>query len=269
MAAGLAQPALIERWLDNPEDLRIALAAEVSDTQVVDVELFLTRLRQLAGLITKVRHNPVRAALPLTFRALDASGLESDLFAAYAARFTASVRDGERTRATRQAAFVEFALEWLDAANPLHSLVRDVICHELTVATLLGKDDETRVSPPGVTAELAPATTPELRGDQVIVEMSSLPDEVSGRLALEARDLSEITRGQFTFVYWRPPEERSVRVIEIDPFATFLLDTINGEVSVRGITDGLIGQGVAVTVDVVLSALARLAERGLVQCRTS
>ena len=58
IAAALKRPALLSRWTQQPEQLRVH--------GVTPGSLDLEGLRKFAGMTCKVRHNTLRASLPLS-----------------------------------------------------------------------------------------------------------------------------------------------------------------------------------------------------------
>ena len=76
IAAGLENPALLERWRRQPDLLR----NRGVDPQALDLDA----LWKFAGLSIKIRHNGLRGELPSTFRLLNIAGLEIEVFASYA-----------------------------------------------------------------------------------------------------------------------------------------------------------------------------------------
>jgi hypothetical protein len=106
LAAAMSDPALLESWLSN----RLALRAIRIDERQID----LTGIRNFVGLVTKVRHNDLRTALPVTFRLIDKAGLSIPLFADYAVKAAALRRWGKPTQAQKIEALAEYLKGWLD-----------------------------------------------------------------------------------------------------------------------------------------------------------
>ena len=120
--------ALITRWRQDPSRLL--------NHGVQPGSIDLDRLWKFAGLMAKVRHNPIRGDLPLTFRLLDVTGTDIELFACYAADRAARrcpLAGGADGRARE---LVEFLEHWLDRARREHVLLWDVIRHERAIAQL-------------------------------------------------------------------------------------------------------------------------------------
>src|SRR5580700_3631480 len=86
-----------------------------------------------AGLSEKVRHNPCREDLPLTFRILSLSGLEIDLFRCYAPTSFERRRRGLNVTADRLEGLANFVEQWAPASDPARTLVRDVLRHEHSI----------------------------------------------------------------------------------------------------------------------------------------
>jgi hypothetical protein len=101
IAAGLSDPALLAHWRQTPELLR--------RVGVDPAQLDLDALWKFAGLAEKIRCNPCRGDVPLTFRMLNKTGLEIEVFAGSAGRATELRRAGrngarEKMRALDQKA---------------------------------------------------------------------------------------------------------------------------------------------------------------------
>src|ERR1051325_1267801 len=126
IAAGLKEPGLLARWKQEPETLRECGV----DPDAIDLEA----LWKFAGLTTKVKHNGLRADLPLTFRLLNIAGLEIEIFGAYAA-FHAGKSFGPtvQERIDELSYFLE---QWLDFDKREHALLWDLIRHEAALARL-------------------------------------------------------------------------------------------------------------------------------------
>src|SRR5215471_11221076 len=106
MAAGLENPELLARWQQKPDLLR----AYGVDPAAFDLDA----IRKFAGLSAKVKHNGLRSELPLTFHFLNVSGLEIEIFGAYALH---KARAGTRyapTTGERIVELVDFLRDWLD-----------------------------------------------------------------------------------------------------------------------------------------------------------
>ena len=126
IAAVLKKPGLLARWKQEPDILRECGV----DPDLIDIDA----LWKFAGLTTKVRHNGLRADIPLTFRLLNVAGLEIDVFGAYST-FHADRSFGPTVQA-RSDDLLLFLEQWLDFDKREHALLWDLIRHELALARL-------------------------------------------------------------------------------------------------------------------------------------
>jgi hypothetical protein len=139
--------------------------------------LDVNRLRGVVGQITKVRHNPVRARLPITFRTLAATGCELEFFADYAPEFTSRRRDGI-DQDERVASFAAALRDWLDA-NDHGGPIGDVLDHELT---LLSVAAEPPVAAPQRGTRVRLDSVPRCRPGVRIRQLGVFPPEVVAAL---------------------------------------------------------------------------------------
>lgn len=186
----------------------------------------------MAGLITKVRHNPVRFSLPLTMRALGAAGLEIDFFADFAPRFSARRRvglsDGERTPL-----FVSALSQWLQPSDEGHRLVADVLAHELLMIRLAGQDP---VPPPDADAVVSVESRPRLRDGVHLLHLTVHPPDVAD-LAKAGVGPCPIDRTPRCYAYIPTPAGVRVKCIAQD--LAPLLDMADGAVSIAQMADAL------------------------------
>src|SRR6266576_370375 len=106
IAAGVENPSLVACWSDEPERLR----RQGIKPETID----LVALRKFAGMTVKVRHNGLRQDLPLTFRLLNITGLEIEVFSAYAAFRASDGRGYAPSTEARTRDFIAFLEAWLD-----------------------------------------------------------------------------------------------------------------------------------------------------------
>jgi hypothetical protein len=240
LAAGVDNPELIARWRADP-GLLVALGV---DPQAVDLD----GLWKFAGLTLKVRHNPVREALPATFRLMSVAGIEIDVFAAYAAdrRRLANTTE-ERTRD-----LLEFLDRWLDRDRPEHALLWDLARHERTLATL-----------PVRVPIAARSRVPRLVGAMTLHELGCDPREVAGAL-WERAPLAELValRRETYLCYWRPADADDARIVELDAFGFYALALVDGVRTTAALHRALGGTGRPTRG--FLALLERLATAGLI-----
>lgn len=251
MAAGLRDPALLRRWREDPG----ALAALGVDPG----ELDLDALGRFAGLTVKVRHNPARDSLPATFRLLQVTGLEVELFAAYAAERAASGRPfaaGTEDRARELVAFLE---GWVDAERPEQGMLYHLARHEQTLAELAAL-------PPG---EVPPAlgfararAVPHPRGEQRLRSASWDPRAIVAALQAANPDLGALERRERYLCYWRLGP--ALRLVELDLAGYRALELVDGRRTAGAIARALTGGR---DPRAGLALLTRLGEAGLIAFR--
>jgi hypothetical protein len=228
IAAGLKEPGLLARWKQKPETLRQC---------GVDPDLLnLEALWKFAGLTTKVKHNGLRADLPLTFRLLNIAGLEIDVFGAYAA-FRVGKRFG-RTIQKRIDDLLFFLEQWLDFDKLEHALLWDLIRHEVALSRLRKLDVTTDTEV--VQRRPRASSVPRVRGEIVLHEMRSDARAVETLLQQKSPELEQAPLGKFYFCYWRVDAE-DLYVLELDALSFHLLSTIDGKRSAAELSHLLTG----------------------------
>lgn len=222
IAAGLKNPRLLARWRQEPDLLR--------SCGVDPDEFDLSALWKFAGLTGKVRHNGLRADLPLTFRLLNVAGLEIEVFASYASfrapedgRFADTIE--ERTQD-----LLEFLENWLDFDRRDHALLWDLIRYELALMRL------SRLAPEAIQASQSPpqflpraGSVPRVCGHVVLHEMRSDPRIAGAMLQEKSPRLDEVPLGAYHFCYWRRDAAPEIHVIALDELGFYLLRLADGK----------------------------------------
>lgn len=261
MAAALANPHLIERWQQEPELLR--------KHGLSSADLDLNALWKFAGLAVKIRHNGLRGELPWTFRLLNVLGLEVDIFASYGsflARTGTSLGNSSEARAQDLCAFFE---HWLDCENADHSLLWDLIRHELTLMQLSKietLDPPSRTSAPLQEAPPCPATISSVCGNIVLHAMRCDPRTVIATLRHTSPPLHTVTREDCHLCYWRPPATSDLHILQLDELGFYLLSCSDGSVSAADLSRRLVGG--RRTAPNLLKVLAELRAVGILSFHT-
>jgi len=220
----LADPAychaVVARLVDDP----CRLASDELPWSGLDV----SRLRQIAGFIAKVRHNPIRFRLPLTMRALAATGIEIDFFAHHAPEFTARRREG-LTDQDRTALFVAALEQWLSPSDDAHRVVADVLAHELAMLDTAAREP---VAPPALDAVVDPDSRPRLRAGVRILHLTVHPPDVAD-LPPGGAALSGIDRAARCYAYISTPA--GPRVKSVAPALAPLIEMADGSATVAEI----------------------------------
>jgi len=254
IAAALKQPELLARWQENPESLR---ACGV-DPDAID----LAALWKFAGLTTKVRHNGLRADLPLTFRFLNVASLEIEVFGAYASFHGAgSFSPTVQARIDDLLLFLE---QWLDFDRREHALLWDLIRHEAALARLHKLEIFTESPNDGCTVvKKSPraASVPRIRGDIILCKMRSDPRVLEALLRQPKPKLDRVPLDEFYFGYWCLQAE-DLYVLELDALSFYLLSTIDGKRSARELSR-LLGDPPKLATG-FLKSLAELAAVGII-----
>jgi hypothetical protein len=224
IAAGLENPQLLARWRQEPDLLRSC---------GVDPDRFdLNALWKFAGRTCKIRHNGLRADLPLTFRLLNVAGLEIEVFASYAS-FRAS-EDGRfaDTIEGRTQDLLTFLENWLDLSRRDHALLWDLIRYELALTRL------SRLAPPVtvIPASQSPprrvpraGSVPRVCGHVVLHEMRCDPRSVGATLQERSPRLDEVPLGTFHFCYWRRNAAPEIHILALDELGFYLVRLADGK----------------------------------------
>lgn len=225
------------------------------------VDLDEGRLRQIAGFVAKVRHNPVRHHLPLTMRALAATDLENDFFTWYAPDFgrarAAGMSDGERVER-----FVAALVTWLDVRRDDHRLVAAVLDHERVMRELDGAPATPPVAP--VAPDAATASTsgcPRLRADLRLLQVDVHPGEVATAMRTGG-DIARLDRSPRWFLYLPTPDGTAVKLVE--PGVGAALELADGDRSI-----GQLARALGVVPEVLGELYRSAAAAGLVDIEWS
>lgn len=223
LVAGIENPKLIERWQDDP--------GRLLDYGIDPESIDLPALWKFAGLTVKVRHNGLRAELPMTFRLLNVAGLEIDVFASYAAFCAARDRNYAQATEERTRDLVSFLENWLDFSQTAHLLLWDLVRHERALGRLnriapqsSGRTDANGPEPEALTGEYVPS----IRGEVILHEMRSDPGATTAELRKSQPALNETLLGDRYFCYWRTGEAAEIRILELDALGYYVLTFADG-----------------------------------------
>jgi hypothetical protein len=223
IAAGLANPQLLARWRKDPELLR--------DCGVDPDKLDLNALWKFAGLTAKIRHNGLRADLPLTFRLLNVAGLEIEIFASYASFCSSRGGGFADTTEDRMRELLSFLENRLDFQKLEHALLWDVIRHEVAITKLSTLARATSIA----TAVVKPrpgscriTSVPSVCGEVILHEMRSDPRIVAAILSEKTPILDQIRLDPYHFCYWRSEGSSEIHILELDALGFYLVKLADG-----------------------------------------
>jgi hypothetical protein len=244
LAAAMDDPRLIAQWR----------------SQGGQAGFDLERMRLFAGLATKVRHNDVRLALPLTFRLLDLLGISIDAFAGYAARAAALRKANQKSKAAKIVALSAFLDDWLDPTDAEHALVRDMIRHERSLHELGAAPAADGAANP---AKVSAASVPRRCEPMMHYETSCHPLELARALGAARPDLTGLERGRFPYVYRRRAGDARLSIEMIDELGFVLIELADGTRSVGQMRTVLRQAGVAVAAADLRQVVQDLIDSGI------
>lgn len=220
MAAGLADPQLILNWQKNPESLR-SLGLEPG-------ELDLEALWKFVGLNIKVRYNPVRAILPLTFRLMSAAAMEIEVFSAYALDAVALRKAGKNSTEDKTESLFAFLEEWLDENKIHHVALWDIMRHEKAILDLRRQASQLGTLPERTDLS---AETPVVRGLLKLHQMTYSPQDISDILKRHPADFGALTAKDPCIAYWWDGQSPSVEVLALPLAGFYVLSLVDGKTS--------------------------------------
>jgi hypothetical protein len=224
IAAGLENPELLARWQREPGLLRGCGV----DPDKIDLDA----LWKFAGLTAKVRHNGLRADLPLTFRLLNVAGLEIEVFASYASFRASEGGSYANTSEARTQDLLTFLEHWLDFDRHEHALLWDMMRYELALTRLSRLSVDVPALPAAESlAQRAPRATsvPRVCGHAILHEMRCDPRSVEEILKEKSPRLDEVSLGTFHFCYWRRGAAAEIHILQLDELGFHLLSLADGK----------------------------------------
>jgi hypothetical protein len=258
IAAGLSDPALLARWRQSPELL--------TREQVDPAQLDLDALWRFAGLAEKIRCNPCRSELPLTFRMLSKTGLEIEFFASFAERATELRQAGRNGAHDKILALLAFLGEWHDPGDREQALLWDLCRHEYVIAEL-GNAAIADVLPADARLlQVDVNDIPFIRGGVRLARLRSDPRLTAAELRKKSPELSGLSFSTRLWLYWRAPRS-GISIIETDELAYNLVRLVDGDTATSVIASRLQAAGAPVSSAVALAALFMLSEAGILGFR--
>jgi hypothetical protein len=257
IAAALDDSERLQEWMQNPELVR-QFGADPAQIDWQGMWCF-------AGLSAKVRHNPLRADFPLTFRVLKATGLEVEVFSHYAseaARLRVQRKNSNEEKVESLYAFLE---SWLDPADDRHALIWDVISHEITVMRMgrtRPRQEERAYENPRT--RIATDHAPEVRGELTLRRMNFDPELVAQRVLGTLVEGGGLKRDPCLLGYWRCDPQDGLSILRLDSLGFHLLEMADGRTPIGAIGDSMRAIGIRVADEELIDAFSSLASQGLI-----
>ena len=253
LAAAMSDPGLLDRWRRDPLALR--------DVSIDERQFDLEQVRNFIGLVTKVRHNDLRAVLPATFKLMDKASLSIPLFADYALKAVAIRSNGKPTAAEKIEALADYLNGWLDKENAVHCLVWDLFRHEHSILMLRQSKQAPRT--PSVIENIGPRSVPRRNGMIFHHEMTCRPSDVETMLLDVDCDLKAIPRRRSLYAYFGDEQSARLRISEIDEATFAILDLADGYRDVGKVAAVLRKAGVAVKTQQLCEMVGELVSSGM------
>lgn len=236
LAASMVKPSLLADWHDAPGAL--------SRFDVRPEEFDLAALRRFSGLAFKVRHNALRGPYANTFRLLNLSGLEIEMFAEYACECSAQGVELAHNNEERARMLLQFIGKWHRQDLPAHALIWDMARHEQAVGELDASSEGRSEVParPDAHGPMNLESKVSRRGAMRFHELRHSPLEILDAMRVPAPDLTALEMGRHLLAYWRAPDSTSVQLVELDEFGFVILQSADGSHSLRELAK-LVGIG--------------------------
>jgi len=257
LAGGVTHPHLIEQW-KSPDGLTYPML------ETVVRGLDLDALRKFAGLNAKVRHSAVRTRLPFSFRLMSITGLEIDVFSAYACECSRAARPFAASVEQRAKDLIEFLRGWLDHRRSTHLMLWDLIRHEQAISTLSSPTD-LRAEPES-SARIGASTLVTLVGAVELVSTKYDPLQLIAALQEREPNIRPLRRSELLRCYWCRSDEGEIAMLSVDAATFHIVSELRGTVRVSDVAWRVCGgrrPGKS-----LLAAISQLHRLGLVHLRS-
>jgi hypothetical protein len=258
VAAGLADPVLLERWRHSPQLLE--------RTRIDAAQIDLDALWKFAGLSEKIRFNPCRTYLASTFRLMNLAGIEIEVFARFAKCAAELRRAGKKSPYEKMAALIEFLRDWHDPEDRRYVLLLDVIRHEYTLAEL-----ERAIGLVGSVGSLPNRSchmmdldgVPAISGSLWLHQMRFDPRLAVAELRRQSPKLDSLKPSPVNLGYWLD-HRSNIYVLDLDELVFGVLACVGGAATARDISARLQSGGAPVSPVTTLNVLRSLSECGVI-----
>ena len=244
-------------------DPHLLASRRIRASQTTEGEQFeLSSVRLFAGQVNKVRHNDLRQILPLTFRAMNTTKLSIRIFADYSATAASLRSSGAKSTSEKSVSFYNFLDRWLDKNLETHSLIWDIIRHEIAVAQVEDSLTKGEQGSKPASARLTDRFAPAPRGRLILHELSREPMALARALRTGAMSANDVPFGRHLIGYWGDAETSSVRVAVLDDLSFALLRLSDGKATISDMSRELRSTGLNLTSKNLHAPLRQLMELG-------
>lgn len=238
LAAGLNHPDKILHWQDHPDLLQ--------ERGVSPDSLDLEALWKFAGVAAKVRHNGLRQSFPLSFRLMRLARLDVELFSSYATACSATGHKYANSSLQRARDLITFLKEWKEPDCTEHSLLWDIMRHELALLELKERAAGTTLTlsdrKTGAGQRLSKESVLRAHETLILHEMAHSPKEIEVMLLRGDLGGAEVSSRPCYFGYWRSPQNNRIQVLEFDAFSFYALSYSDGTVTLSELSRKLGGE---------------------------
>lgn len=239
LARCIVDPEFLDRLANDPS---VALNGYALDPQIYSdfLKLDITRLRNFAGLVTKVQNNGLWEHFLHTRTLLNYYRIDLEVFIAYRDAHLQN-RQAQLSRNQQIERFLSFLQEYLEAEYSKYPALREILVHEqltweIRLSFSTGKRLQSIARKVDVSSrnyEQLMNLFPVISGLLRLEEFTYDPLEVISHLTQGNFDSRRISAKPRWLGYWADNLTEQLRILELDPPIAALLKQMNGRRSVR------------------------------------
>jgi hypothetical protein len=239
LARCIVEPAFLDDLVQDPAG---ALSVYALDPQIYSdfLKLDIARLRNFAGLVTKVQNNGLWEQFLHTRTLLNYYRIDLEVFTAYRDTHLQN-RHSQLSHNQQIERFLSFLREYIEAKYSTYPALREILSHEqltweIRLSFSNGKrqpSDAREVDVSSLKYEQLMNLVPVIRGELRVEEFTYDPLEVISKLSQGSFDPAHLSAQPRWLAYWADNSTEQLRMLELDPPVAMLLREINGRRSVR------------------------------------
>jgi len=239
LARCIVEPAFLDQLVQDPSG---ALRGYALDPQIYSdfLKLDIARLRNFAGLVTKVQNNGLWEQFLHTRTLLNYYRIDLEVFTAY--RDTHLQNRHSRLSHNQQIErFLSFLQEYIEAKYSAYPALREILSHEqltweIRLSFSTGKrmlSNGRKIDVSSLKYEQLMNLIPVIWGEMRVEEFTYDPLEVISKLSQGSFDPRQLSAQPRWLGYWADNSTEQLRILELDLPIAMLLRQINGRRSVR------------------------------------